>query len=43
MHLFERQATFEADPDAVRKVWTDAARWPEWDVSKGDCPARWPV
>jgi hypothetical protein len=34
MHLFECEATFEADADAVWKVWTDVARWPEWDVSK---------
>ena len=34
MHLFECEATFEAEPDAVWKVWTDVARWPEWDVSK---------
>ena len=34
MYLFECEATFEADPDAVWKVWTDVARWPEWDVSK---------
>ena len=34
MHLFECEATFEADPDAVWKAWTDVARWPEWDVSK---------
>jgi Polyketide cyclase / dehydrase and lipid transport len=34
MHLFECEATFEASPDAVWKVWTDVARWPEWDVSK---------
>jgi hypothetical protein len=34
MHLFECEATFEADPDAVWKLWTDVARWPEWDVSK---------
>jgi hypothetical protein len=34
MHLFECEATFEADPDAVWKVWTDVARWPERDVSK---------
>ncbi len=34
MDLFECEATFEADPDAVWKVWTDVARWPEWDVSK---------
>src|SRR5438045_9084389 len=34
MNLFECEATFEADPDAVWKLWTDVARWPEWDVSK---------
>ncbi len=34
MYLFECEATFEAEPDAVWRVWTDVARWPEWDVSK---------
>jgi Polyketide cyclase / dehydrase and lipid transport len=34
MYLFECEATFEAAPDVVWKVWTDVARWPEWDVSK---------
>jgi Polyketide cyclase / dehydrase and lipid transport len=34
MYLFECEATFEAEPDAVWKVWTDVARWPEWDASK---------
>ena len=34
MYLFECEATFEADSDAVWKAWTDVARWPEWDVSK---------
>lgn len=34
MYLFECEATFTADPAAVWKVWTDVARWPEWDVSK---------
>jgi Polyketide cyclase / dehydrase and lipid transport len=34
MYLFECEATFEAEPDAVWKLWTDVARWPEWDVSK---------
>ncbi len=34
MNEFECEATFEAEPDAVWKVWTDVARWPEWDVSK---------
>jgi hypothetical protein len=34
MYLFECEATFEAEPEAVWKVWTDVGRWPEWDVSK---------
>jgi uncharacterized protein YndB with AHSA1/START domain len=34
MYEFECEATLEAEPDAVWKVWTDVARWPEWDVSK---------
>jgi uncharacterized protein YndB with AHSA1/START domain len=34
MYEFECTATFDAEPDAVWKVWTDVARWPEWDVSK---------
>jgi uncharacterized protein YndB with AHSA1/START domain len=34
MYLFECEAVFEADPDAVWKVWTDVAGWPDWDVSK---------
>jgi len=34
MFLFECEATFEAEPAEVWKVWTDVARWPEWDVSK---------
>jgi uncharacterized protein YndB with AHSA1/START domain len=34
MYLFECEATFDADPAEVWKVWTDVARWPEWDVSK---------
>jgi len=34
MYEFECEATFAAEPDAVWKVWTDVARWPEWDVSK---------
>ena len=34
MYLFDCEATFEADPEAVWKAWTDVARWPEWDVSK---------
>jgi uncharacterized protein YndB with AHSA1/START domain len=34
MHLFECEATLEACPATVWAVWTDVARWPEWDVSK---------
>jgi Polyketide cyclase / dehydrase and lipid transport len=34
MYLFECEATLEAGPAAVWAVWTDVARWPEWDVSK---------
>ena len=34
MYLFKCEATFEAEPDEVWKLWTDVARWPEWDVSK---------
>ncbi len=34
MNLFECEATFEAEPAEVWKLWTDVARWPEWDVSK---------
>lgn len=34
MYLFECEAIFEAEPAEVWKVWTDVARWPEWDVSK---------
>ena len=34
VHLFECEATLEACPSAVWSVWTDVARWPEWDVSK---------
>ncbi len=34
MYLLECEATFEAEPAEVWKVWTDVERWPEWDVSK---------
>jgi hypothetical protein len=26
--------TFEAHPATVWRIWTDVARWPEWDASK---------
>jgi uncharacterized protein YndB with AHSA1/START domain len=34
MYLLECKATLQAGPAAVWAVWTDVARWPEWDVSK---------
>jgi Polyketide cyclase / dehydrase and lipid transport len=34
MYLFECEAMLQAGPAAVWAVWTDVARWPEWDVSK---------
>jgi len=34
VYLFECEAILEAGPAAVWAVWTDVARWPEWDVSK---------
>jgi Polyketide cyclase / dehydrase and lipid transport len=34
MYLFECEATVEAAPAALWALWTDVARWPEWDVSK---------
>ena len=34
MYLFECEATLEAGPAAVWAMWTNVARWPEWDVSK---------
>jgi uncharacterized protein YndB with AHSA1/START domain len=34
MHLFECEALLEVCPAAVWAVWTDVARWPQWDVSK---------
>ncbi len=34
MYLFECEATLQAGPAAVGTVWTDVARWPEWDASK---------
>jgi uncharacterized protein YndB with AHSA1/START domain len=34
MFLLECEATFDAEPAAVWRAWTDVDRWPEWDVSK---------
>ena len=34
MFLFECAVTFEAEATTVWQIWTDVARWPEWDVSK---------
>ncbi|MGP8001449.1 MAG: hypothetical protein ACLPKI_29610 [Streptosporangiaceae bacterium] len=35
MYLFECEVTFEAEPAVVWRIWTDVARWPDWDASKG--------
>jgi hypothetical protein len=32
--LFECEVTFAAEPATVWRIWTDVARWPEWDASK---------
>lgn len=34
MYLFECEAMVEAEPARLWAVWTDVARWPEWDASK---------
>lgn len=34
MYLFECEVSFRADPATVWRIWTDVARWPEWDASK---------
>ncbi|HEY7487012.1 MAG TPA: SRPBCC family protein [Streptosporangiaceae bacterium] len=34
MHAFRCEAVITGDPGAVWRVWTDVARWPEWDDSK---------
>jgi hypothetical protein len=34
VYSFECEATFDADPAAVWKVWTDVPGWPEWDLTK---------
>jgi Polyketide cyclase / dehydrase and lipid transport len=34
MYLFECEAMLEAEPARLWAVWTDVARWPEWDASK---------
>jgi Polyketide cyclase / dehydrase and lipid transport len=34
MYLVECEAMLTADPAAVWALWTDVARWPQWDVSK---------
>jgi Polyketide cyclase / dehydrase and lipid transport len=34
MFLFECKALLEAQPAILWALWTDVARWPEWDVSK---------
>ena len=32
--MFQCEATFDAEPAAVWKVWTDVSAWPEWDLTK---------
>ena len=34
MYLFECETMLEAEPARLWAVWTDVARWPEWDASK---------
>lgn len=34
MYTFQCEATFDAEPATVWKLWTDVSRWPEWDLSK---------
>ena len=34
MYSFQCETTFDAEPAAVWKVWTDVSRWPEWDLTK---------
>jgi hypothetical protein len=34
MYVFQCEATFDAEPAAVWKLWTDVPRWPEWDLTK---------
>jgi hypothetical protein len=34
MYLFECEAMLEAEPARLWAVWTDVARWPEWDAGK---------
>jgi hypothetical protein len=34
VYSFQCEATFDAEPAAVWKVWTDVSRWPEWDLTK---------
>src|SRR5215831_14188362 len=34
MYLFECEAVLEAEPARLWAVWTDVARWPEWDTTK---------
>ena len=34
VYAFQCEATFDAEPATVWKLWTDVSRWPEWDSSK---------
>jgi uncharacterized protein YndB with AHSA1/START domain len=34
VYTFQCEATFDAAPAAVWKVWTDVQGWPDWDLTK---------
>jgi Polyketide cyclase / dehydrase and lipid transport len=34
VYMFQCEATFEAEPAAVWKAWTDVPGWPDWDLTK---------
>src|ERR1700730_12175406 len=42
VYTFQCEATFDAEPATVWKLWTDVSRWPEWDLSKEIARIGWP-